>query len=139
MKDFLRKIFSGIVVGLGLMVGVLVIPGVYAGSLSLFTGPGTATTSVQFPAALRDLNTLINNINSTVAPGGTGTPRTNFLITGGLSNPGLVQFAGTGAWTANGTVAVTTTSLGPTGASTTIVKWFTVRDDTGALRYVPAY
>lgn len=42
---------------------------------------------------------------------------------------------------ANGTVATTVTSLGPTGSSTTIVGWLTFDDPTspGTTRYIPYY
>jgi len=51
---------------------------------------------------------------------------------------GLLQL-GSPSWTANGTVATTMTSLGPTGARTTIQKWLTVKDDGGTTYYIPAY
>ncbi|MEJ0092495.1 MAG: hypothetical protein WDN46_03420 [Methylocella sp.] len=43
------------------------------------------------------------------------------------------------SFTANGTVATTITSLGPTGASTTIKEWLTVLDTTGAKHFIPSY
>lgn len=51
---------------------------------------------------------------------------------------GLMQF-GSPSWTANGSVATTMTSLGPTGSHTTVQKWFTVKDDSGTTYYIPAY
>jgi hypothetical protein len=44
-----------------------------------------------------------------------------------------------GAFTADGTTATTMTSLGPTGAHTTVQEWFTVTDASGTVRYIPAY
>lgn len=52
---------------------------------------------------------------------------------------GTFKVAGSGQWTANGTTATTMTSLGPAGAHTTIQKWLTVLDNTGATIYVPGY
>ena len=51
---------------------------------------------------------------------------------------GAIQ-AGSGAFTANGTVATTMTSLGPTGSHTTVQEWFTITDASGVVRYIPAY
>ena len=42
-------------------------------------------------------------------------------------------------FTANGSVATTMTSLGPTGAHATVQEWFTVTDTGGTVRYIPAY
>ena len=52
---------------------------------------------------------------------------------------GNVKFTNAGNWTANGTVATTMTSLGPTGASTTILEWLTVKNAAGTTRYIPCY
>jgi hypothetical protein len=40
---------------------------------------------------------------------------------------------------ANGTVAVTMTALGPTGANTTIREWLAIKNVSGAVRYIPLY
>lgn len=61
----------------------------------------------------------------------------NFQITGG--GAGLLKIGAAGSFTANGTVATSVTSLGPTGASTTVVKWLTITDNTGATRYIPCF
>lgn len=55
------------------------------------------------------------------------------------SSPPLVKFSTAGAWTANGSVATTMTSLGPTGSHTTIQEWFTVKNSSGTVRYIPAF
>lgn len=57
--------------------------------------------------------------NYQVSAGGIGVPSANFI--------------------ANGTVASTITSLGPTGSHTTIQEWFSLKDASGTLRYIPAY
>ena len=66
---------------------------------------------------------------STVAIGGSGQTTS---VTGTLKG-------GTGLWTANGSVATTMTSLGPTGSHATVQEWFTVTDSGGTVRYIPAY
>jgi len=55
------------------------------------------------------------------------------------SATGLPKFGRTGAWTANGSVATTMTSVGPTGSHTTVQEWFTVQNASGVTRYIPAY
>lgn len=40
---------------------------------------------------------------------------------------------------ANGSVATTVTSLGPTGSHTTIQEWLQVTDTGGTVRYIPCY
>lgn len=54
------------------------------------------------------------------------------------SNVGLGGVA-QGAFVANGSIGVTMTSLGPTGSHTTIQKWLSIVDDTGATVYIPAF
>jgi hypothetical protein len=52
---------------------------------------------------------------------------------------GLVKFNGAAHFTANGSVATTMTSLGPTGSHTTVQEWLTILDATGVVRYIPCY
>lgn len=58
----------------------------------------------------------------------------------------VMQWDSANAWqlsathfTANGSVATTTTSLGPTGSQTTIQEWLTVKNAAGTVRYIPCY
>lgn len=46
---------------------------------------------------------------------------------------------GTAGFTANGAVATTMTSLGPSGSHGTIQEWLTVKDVGGTTRWIPAY
>ncbi len=52
---------------------------------------------------------------------------------------GEVQLLGPQAFSANGVVATTMTSLGPVGSHTTVQEWLIVVDPAGTVRYVPAY
>jgi hypothetical protein len=52
---------------------------------------------------------------------------------------GVFKFASANSFSANGSVATTMTSLGPTGSHTTIQTWLTIQDSTGAVRYIPCY
>lgn len=63
------------------------------------------------------------NVDLTLAPNGTGK----------------VKFGNAASFTANGSVATTMTSLGPTGANTTVQEWLTVKNSSGTTRYIPAY
>jgi len=50
-----------------------------------------------------------------------------------------LQFFQAGSWATNSNVATTMTSLGPQGASTTVSKWLTVKDNTGNPGFIPFY
>lgn len=125
-----RSLLSGACFALGLMAVVASVGIVNATGLSLLTGPQPASDLVSI------LNTLINNINTCCSAGGTGTISSAFDVSG---VSGQVKFKGSENWAANGSVATTVTSLGPTGSHTTIQRWLTVRDDNGVLRYIPTY
>lgn len=125
-----RSLFQGACFAVGMMLTISSVGIVNATGLSLLTGPQPAGDIVSI------LNTLINNINVCCAAGGTGTISSAFDISG---VSGQVKFKGSENWAANSNVAVTVTSLGPTGAHTTIQRWLTVRDDNGVLRYIPTY
>lgn len=55
-----------------------------------------------------------------------------------LTDTGQMQL-GVGSTTANGSVATAMSSLGPTGAHTTIQEWLTFTNSSGVTRYVPAF
>jgi hypothetical protein len=69
----------------------------------------------------------------------------NFVSTSAFVSSSLwefelpVQFGNAASFTANGSVATTLTSLGPTGSHTTVQEWLTVKDAAGTTRYIPAY
>lgn len=54
-------------------------------------------------------------------------------------NPTTLGFGNSTLWSANGSVATAMTSVGPTGSHTTVQEWFTVTDNAGMVRYIPAY
>lgn len=47
--------------------------------------------------------------------------------------------AGSGAFTANGSVATAMSSLGPAGSHTTVQEWLTITDPAGTVRYIPCF
>lgn len=54
-------------------------------------------------------------------------------------NGANIEFGSSASWSANGSVNTSVTGVGPAGASTTVVKWFTIVDNTGAKRFIPAF
>jgi len=52
---------------------------------------------------------------------------------------GIFQFGSSASFSANATVATVLGSLGPSGASTTVQKWLTIKDDGGVTRYIPCF
>lgn len=52
---------------------------------------------------------------------------------------GRLKLLGGGAFATNGTVAVTTSAVGPTGASTIVRQWMVVKHSNGSIYYIPAY
>jgi len=52
---------------------------------------------------------------------------------------GLLRFGNSTSMVANGTVATAMSALGPTGASTTVRKWLSVKDSAGTQLYIPCF
>lgn len=125
----LRKFLSAVIVGLGLMCGVLVIPALQAANVSLFTGPA-GSNPVNFPAVLSDINKLINSINTTLAPAGTGN-MADFI--GLNSTVGVVQFTNSGSFT-----ATTSSCTGGAGLTNT-PQCLIIRNSSGVTRYIPVF
>ena len=74
--------------------------------------------------------------NKPMQLGGTVLVATTNLTSKDLYIGGNIGFSGQ---TANGTVATTITSLGPTGAATTIQGWIKIIDSGGTARYIPYF
>lgn len=51
----------------------------------------------------------------------------------------VIEFGTSAAFSANGSVATSLGSLGPTGAHTTVQTWLTFKDSGGTTRYVPCF
>ena len=136
-KRIVRGFLFG-VVGMSLfLAGALMVNGVRSAQLSSFSGPGGTAPVINFPAALADLNVLINSINSTLAPAGTGTvvsaigvSHTASANTGGADLSGIVQFMANGFQT----TATSSYCVGNTAADFV----FLFLDATGTIRYVCA-
>ncbi len=55
------------------------------------------------------------------------------------ANTGELQFFNGASWATNSNVATTMTSLGPQGSHTTVQQWLVVVNNTGTVRFIPAY
>jgi hypothetical protein len=76
--------------------------------------------------------------------GGTGTARDMILKVNNVEQLRLIagdkiKFSSAANFSANGSVATVLGSLGPIGASTTVRKWLTIKDDGGVTGYIPVY
>ncbi len=52
---------------------------------------------------------------------------------------GVPFFFGTSIWSANASVATVLGSVGPVGSHTTVQEWFSVKNTSGVVRYIPAF
>jgi hypothetical protein len=52
---------------------------------------------------------------------------------------GIIKFASAGSFSANAAVATSITSVGPTGANTTVQEWLTIKNSGGTTRYIPCF
>lgn len=52
---------------------------------------------------------------------------------------GIIKFASANSFSANGSVATSITSVGPTGANTTVQEWLTIKNASGTTRYIPCF
>lgn len=52
---------------------------------------------------------------------------------------GILKFASSQSFSANGSVATSITSVGPTGANTTVQEWLTIKNASGTTRYIPCF
>lgn len=116
---------------------------------TLNLGIGIATLTVTVPdVSVAGTGTYSNPVTLIPARGmqGSGAGASANLTWSAVKNTlslnpsgGAIQL-GAGAFTANGSVATTMTSLGPTGAHTTIQKWLTITEADGTtIGYVPVY
>lgn len=109
MRNYLRKVLSGALFGLGIASAFALVDGVYAATVPLISGPAPGADM------LATINSAIGSINTNLAA------------------------ATSMSFVANGAVATTVTSLGPTGSHTTIQEWMQVTDAGGTIRYIPLY
>lgn len=116
-------------------------------SIAAATGPvavynNTANSRIATVGILDNFNGGINvtgggacNLQS---GGATGVSITTVGVTIGAGSVTL-KFGSTGMFSANGAVATSLTGIGPTGASTTVQEWLTVKNASGVTRYIPCF
>lgn len=124
----LRKIFRSFAYGAVFAIGLASIPG-FAAALSNFTPPYGGNPA-QCNLCISDYTKIINGVNAVLSYV-TATPP------GGVA--GELEMLSPNAFAANGTVATSLTSLGPTGSHTTVQEWLQVIDYAGNVRYLPAF
>jgi hypothetical protein len=117
-------------------------------NIDLGTTPGKLNITFASGVLAFQVLPILNAVNYIqIAPGTTGNPA-SIVATGSDTNvdldffckgAGLVKFNGTSHFTPNGTTATTMTSVGPSGAHTTVQEWLTILDATGTVRYIPCY
>lgn len=108
---------------LALALGILLGTGAAQLSAAIPAGGGTTGPIEPTPGGIiGQVNTYLGNLLSI------GTVGTNEL-----------QFFQAQSWATNSNTATTMTSLGPQGASTTVSKWLTVKDNTGNPGFIPFY
>lgn len=91
------------------------------------------------PAAVNSLNIFNSSTGVPVTLQAVGSD-TNVDLALLNQGTGLVKFGSTQHFTANGAIATTMTSLGPTGSHTTVQEWLTIKNaSSGAVRYIPCY
>jgi hypothetical protein len=64
---------------------------------------------------------------------------TNIDLTLLSKGTGTIQFGSAAMYAANGAVATSLGSVGPTGSRTTVQKWFAIKDNSGSLFYIPCW
>lgn len=69
----------------------------------------------------------------------TNSAQTSSFTLAATGSAAPIKFVDAGSFSANGSVATTVTSLGPTGSHTTIQTWLTIVDSGGTTRYIPCY
>lgn len=109
-------------------------------SLGLVDFDGSDGTA--FQTASRITGGADGTVSSGVVPGNIvlSTANASGVLTEGvrLDSTQILKFSAAG-FAANGAVATTVTSLGPTGSHTTIQEWLVVKDSAGTTRWIPAY
>lgn len=69
----------------------------------------------------------------------TASSDTNQDLFIGALGSGNVAFTNAGSFSANGAIATSLGSIGPTGSHTTVQEWLTIKDASGTVRYIPCF
>lgn len=123
MKGFFKKLASGFVIGLGLCLAILTVAGIEAATIPTISGPVSPSGWQAY------LNQVINNINTTLAPGGSGT-MASFLT---ILSTGEGQLVSTSSW------STTTSTKCSFPGGPTVSLCLLIEDTTGTQRYIPVF
>lgn len=125
--------------------GISVAPNVSAGATGTLTGSASIIAGAFANSGSMTVTGVVGLVvakqtagtnNSEIVIGQNSIPTGNFAI---FDSSGYPSEFGSGHWAANGAVAKSLTSLGPTGSHTTVQEWFTVYDSSGVQRWIPAF
>ena len=117
--------------------------GIVSMSVTNLQGAATAGQSTLYLGSANSSTQAALTLNSPAFSGGFGANALQLsngsaLIVFGTGTE-TFEFGSSAAFTANGSVATSLGSVGPTGASTTVQKWLTFKDSGGTTRYVPCF
>lgn len=104
-----------------------------------FLQSGLRTFTVRDATGAAANSVIIDNGATGNAPSIGVIGETNVDLILNALGTGVVRFGTSGSFAANGSVAVTLTSVGPTGASTTVQEWLKIKNAGGTTRYIPCY
>lgn len=125
----LKKLLRVFSLGAALALGALAVPAL-AASISLFTGPA-GSNPIKFPAALGDMNTLIQTLNSNIF--------SYLTLNNSSSETGELALSASNAFLANGTGTVTISNVQPAGYTATIGEWLVIIDNNGNYGIIPVW
>ena len=135
MNKWFKNFLAGCAFALGILAVGVTLVGVRAAQISVSGGPAQSNP-VGFPPMLGDLVALQNNINTTLAPGGTGTVPNFLSLTGSpiTSSAGTIQFLNLGDWS-----TTLSNCSGATKGNTGTTVCLILLDQTGTAHYIPAF
>lgn len=136
MRRLFNSFVRSVVIGVGLCLGIMAVPSLYAatiGNCGPNSGPsGTGQSNAcGFPADFQDINLLIGWLNQNI----TGY----FTMNPTAAETGEVQFTNSLSFAANGSVATAMSSVGPTGSHTTIQRWLIIIGYDGVPGWIPIF
>lgn len=111
--------------------------GIFGGGYQVTTSAFATNKAAIIMKAAENFTSAANGTIITIETTPSGST-TRAIVMTALSG-GNVQFTNAANFTANNTTATLLGSVGPTSAHTTVQKWLTIQDGTGATFYVPCF
>lgn len=120
--------------------GILGIVNVGSNSIIFYTAFSQAAGYIIHQASAVNLWYLkANSTGNGIELGAYPTGDSNIDVVLVPRGTGLLKFGNSGCFAANGSVATAITSVGPTGASTTVQEWLKIKNSSGTTRYIPCF